>query len=254
MKITMSLVLSIALVAVAGLFSSAIFGLIDVKPDAQTSATVSGLITGHVITTHSDAAGNILSYRQSDNLIVNQGENCVSKRMFSNSTTGTTVCTGLNNDGFRYISIGNGTATVASDNVRLDSEHNATSYGQETAIVSSGNVLLRQPATMNWASSNSTGSGSGTVADVIMTAIFKNVNGGAGTTVGTGAVMVTESGLFNVTSKTIGTDGVAFSSIVNQDGMFARQTFSQIQMNPSDTLTVQWTMSVGGSTLANLTP
>src|SRR3989338_6787808 len=141
MKITMPLVLGIALVAVAGLFSSAIFGLIDVKPDAQTSATVSGLITGHVITTHSDAAGNILSYRQSDNLIVNQGENCVSKLLFANSTAGvgTTVCTGDNRDGFRYISIGNGTAAVASDNVRLDNEHNATSYGQETAIVSSGN-------------------------------------------------------------------------------------------------------------------
>lgn len=253
MKITMPLVLGVALAVVAGLFSATIFGLIDAKTDAQTSATASGLITGHVITTHKDAAGNILSYRQSDNLIVNQGENCVSKMLFGNhtivtGTVGTTVCVGQNRDGFRYIGIGNNSAViaVASNNVRLGNELNNTSYGNSVA---SGDTMLRQPATVVGASgwTNSTGSGSGTTASVVMSSVFKNKNGAGGS-----SILVSESGLFNNTDKAPTTG--SFASIVGQDAMFARQTFSAITMNQGDTLTVQWTMSVGGSTLANLTP
>jgi hypothetical protein len=70
------------------------------------------LISGHVTTIHKDAAGNILGYRQTDNIIVNQGENCALKLLFASaggSATGNNVCTGANTSGFRYIAIGNTT-------------------------------------------------------------------------------------------------------------------------------------------------
>lgn len=249
MKKTVTLVLSVALVAVTGLFSSAIFGLIDMKPDAQTSATVSGLITGHVITTHRDAADNILSYRQSDNLIVNQGENCVSKMLFANHTfdsTATGVCTGQNRDTYRNISIGNGSGAVHSDEFKLQNPHNTTSYG--TSVAHSGDTMSRQIATTSWTNSNSTGNSSTSVADVVLSAVFKNKNAAQ-------TITVSESGLFNFTSAVANPVGNADEiSTGNQDSMFARQTFSAITMNAGDTLTVQWTMSVGGSTLAGLTP
>lgn len=246
MKTSMPLVLVIALAVVGGLFSATIFGLIDIKPNAQTSTIASGLITGHVITTHQDADGNILSYRQSDNIILNAGENCVSKRMFSNTTTGTGVCTGANNNGYRFIAIGNNTAALAltGTNTRLGNELNATSYGNNVA---SGLTLLRQPATVSGASGWTNSTSVNAQASVVMSAVFKNTN-----QVGGASVIVTESGLYNSTYSTAEAASTAtFQNLINQDGLFARQTFTGITMSPADTLTVQWTMSVGGTTTFN---
>jgi hypothetical protein len=105
---TTTLILGVALAVVAGLFSAAAFGLIGTKTDAQTSTTATGLFTGHVTTIHTDAAGNVIGYRQTDNLIVNQGENCALKLLFQAvpGDAGNTVCAGANTEGFRYIAIG----------------------------------------------------------------------------------------------------------------------------------------------------
>ena len=127
---TTTLVLGIALTVVAGLFSSTIFGLAGTKNDAQTSASATGLITGHVITTVRDAAGNIKEYRQSDNQVLNQGENCAAKMLFGGSGgagAGTTVCTGTNTSGFTFIEVGNSTQTVTSADYKLGNPHNSTS-------------------------------------------------------------------------------------------------------------------------------
>jgi hypothetical protein len=245
MKTSMPLVFVVALAVVGGLFSATIFGLIDFKPNAQTSPTAVGLITGHVITTHQDAAGNVLSYRQSDNVIVDGGENCVSKQLFANRTDGTTVCTGTRQNGYRFIAIGNNTGALAlaGSNTRLGNELNVSSYGSN---VVSGLTLLRQPATVSGASGwTNSSTGTNAQASVVMSAVFKNTN-----TAGTGnSVIVTESGLYNNTYTTVTTAG--FQNLMNQDGLFARQTFSGITMSPADTLTVQWTMSVGGTTTFN---
>ncbi len=221
---TTTLILGVSLAVVAGLFGSTIFGVTDSNNNALTSASASGLITGHVTTTLTDTAGNIKEYRQSDNLIVNQGENCVTKMLFGalgGDTLGTSVCTGQNTDGFRYIQIGNSSQTVQSSDYKLGNPYNATS-GVSSLVPKVATVTL----------TNSTGSGSGTTAIALLTTTFTSTQ--------TAAQTVSESGLFN-------------STIDNTNGMFARQTFTGISMNNGDSLTVQWTINVGGTGNA-LTP
>jgi len=222
---TTTLVLGIALTVVAGLFSSTIFGLAGTKNDAHTSPSAAGLITGHVITTVRDAEGNIKEYRQTDNQVLNQGENCVAKMLFSGhggfTGAGTTVCVGDNSDGFRYIQIGNSTQAVTSADVKLGNPHNSTSFG-------SGASLNIKAGTTNWFA-NSTGTGS-TTTDTRISATFQN---GAPT-----SQTVSESGLFNATSE-------------STNGIFARQTFSSITLNNGDSLTVEWRINIGGTTTFN---
>lgn len=221
---TTTLVLGVALAVVAGLFSSTIFGITGIKSDAQTSTTATGLITGHVVTTLTDSDGNIKAYRQSDNLIVNNGENCVSKMLFGASgggSTGSNVCTGAITEGFRYIAIGNSSTAANSADTGLGAEYSAGS-----GVPS----LAAKFSTITW--TNSTGSGTGTTAQAVMAATFTNGN--------TNPQVVRESGLFNGTNAAT-------------NGMFARQTFSDITMNNGDSLTVQWTINVGGTANA-LTP
>jgi hypothetical protein len=227
---TTILVLGVALTVVAGLFSSAVFGLIGSKSDAQSDASATGLITGHVTTVHKDAAGNILGYRQSDNLIVNQGENCALNLLFAaggGAATGNNVCTGANTAGFRYIAIGNvsngqtGTPpSPTSTDFKLFNPYNSTAAN--AGMVRQFGVV----SPTGW--TNSTLSTSASAASVVMSATFTNNAGGART--------VNESGLFNAT------DGNT-----NTDGMFARQVFSTITLNTNDSLTVQWTINVGGT-------
>ncbi|MEM3144332.1 MAG: hypothetical protein QXW91_06890, partial [Candidatus Nitrosotenuis sp.] len=118
---TTTLVLAIGLVAIGGLFGSTIFGISGTKSNMEASTAATGLITGHVVTTLTDSDGNVLAYRQSDNIIVNNGENCVAKLLFQGTTgaAGTSVCTGDNTTGFRFIAIGTGTGAAAADNVGL---------------------------------------------------------------------------------------------------------------------------------------
>jgi hypothetical protein len=228
---TTALIFGVALAVVAGLFSSTIFGLVGTKTDTQTSTAATGLFTGHVTTIHHDAAGNVIGYRQSDNLIVNGGENCALKLLFATTggdASGNTVCTSTNDAGFRWIAIGNTSNTQTGTpgaplgtDTGLYNPHNSTSYGLENGLARMfGNVA----ASGGW--SNSTGTD--TEASVVMSATFTNTADAARN--------VNESGLFNAT------DGSP-----NTDAMFARQVFQTISLNNGDSLTVQWTINVGGT-------
>lgn len=231
---TTALILGVALAVVAGLFSSTIFGLVGTKTDAQTSTAATGLFTGHVTTIHKDAAGNVVGYRQSDNLIVNGGENCALKLLFAatgGDAAGSDVCVGTNDAGFRWIAIGNtsnaeaGTpsAPLATD-ITLYNPHNSTAYGLENGLARMfGNI-----ASTGW--TNSTGASG--QASVVMSATFTNTAGASRN--------VNESGLFNATDGNESTDA-----------MFARQVFQTISLNNGDSLTVQWTINVGGTTTFN---
>jgi len=233
MKYSTTILFGVSLAVVAGLFGSGIFGVTITKAD-QTSLGTTGLFTGHVTTTLLDSEGNIKEYRQSDNLIVNQGENCALKLLFQQgpAAAGNTVCAGANTIGFRYIEIGNVSASQAgtpssplSTDVRLYGSHNNTgSAGNNPGLV------RKAATTVTW--SNSTSSTSTGAAQVVLAATFTNS--------GTSSKTVNESGIFNDTAANYQTDA-----------MFARQVFSTITMAPTDSLTVQWTINVGGTTTIN---
>lgn len=223
---TTTLILGVSLAVVAGLFSSTVFGVGGTNANTQASTSTTGLITGHVTTMLTDSAGNIKEYRQSDNLIVNQGENCVSKMLFGASggnSAGSQVCTGTNSAGFRTIAVGNSTFATASDQYKLGNPYNATS-----GVPS---LVPKAATTVTW--NNSTGSTTGTTAQVVLATTFTSTQ--------TAAQTVSESGLFNSTDDAT-------------NAMFARQQFTGISMNNGDSLTVQWTINIGGSTAGQLTP
>ncbi len=217
---TTTLVLGVALAVVAGLFSSTIFGLVGTKTDAQTSASTSAMINGHVTTIVSDAAGNIKEYRQSDNLIVNQGENCVLNMLFGplggdSVGAGTNTCAGEINEGFRFIAIGNGTSAAGNLNATLGTEY--------TTANSASGMARKEGTTITF--TNSTAATGISQATALIEATFTN----AGST-----NTVEESGLFNGT-------------LSSTDGLFARQQFDTISLNNGDSLTVRWTVNIGGT-------
>src|SRR5574338_629813 len=210
-------ILGIALAIVGGMFAANASGLIGFK-STDSKAQAGAYMTGHVETILRDADGNIKEYRQSDNLITNTGENCVLRLLFQQggaslgAGSGTTVCTGALTSPWHVIALGTGSTAVNGTQVGLATETSATGLGRAIAT------------TKTW--SNSTASTSTGSAAITMSKTFTNTSGGT--------VTVSESGLFNSTS-------------ISGSGMFARQTFSGIAVNNNDSLTVQWTVNVGGT-------
>jgi hypothetical protein len=176
-------------------------------------------ITGHVTTIATDANGHIKAYRQTDNVVVNTGKDCVTRLLFGGASgtgrglgTGTTTCVGGLNAPWTSIAVGNrsGTITVATTNSSLTNE------------AKSGNGLGRQVGTVTYTNATSTASS----ISVIQTTF------GPLTGLGSGGTQVTESGLFNSTTYGVG-------------GMFAHQAISSISLNNGDSLTIKWTINVG---------
>lgn len=218
---TTTLVLGLSLAVVAGLFASvSVFGT-GLANKENTASTASAFISGHVTTIQKDAEGNVVAYRQTDNQIVNQGENCAARLLFQPVTasgTGTTVCTGALSTGFVFIQIGNSTATNAPDQYKLANPHNSTSFGSTTTLA------IAQSTSNTW--TNNTSTTATNAASVILSKTFTNNSGRT--------VTVSESGLFNSTDN-------------NSNAMFARQQFTTITLSNNDQLTVQWTVNVGGT-------
>ena len=176
-------------------------------------------ITGHVTTFATDTNGNIKAYRQTDNVVVNSGKDCVTKLLFGGSgsrgaLTGTNTCKCANTAPWTSIAIGNqsGTVTVAT-----------TDYALTAEPVSNSNGLNRQLGTVSF--TNATGSAS---SSTVIQTTFGPLTG-----LGTGGTQVTESGLFNSTT------------VRSAGGMFAHQAISSIALNNGDSLTIKWTINVG---------
>jgi hypothetical protein len=216
-----ALVLGVALAIVAGLLTANVSGLIGQK--AVDSIKTGAYMTGHVETILRDPNGNIIGYRQSDNIITNMGENCVIKLLFDDdgpsaglgSRTIAQGCTGSLNQPWHYIAIGTGTTPANGTDTRLVAETAASGLARGVATTKTYN--------------NSTTNSATSSASITLEKTFTNNAGGS--------ITITESGLFNGTS-------------INTDSMFARQTFSGITINSGDSLTVRWTINIGGTQFA----
>lgn len=198
-----------------GLSKSYLVPTETVKPLANA-----GFITGHIELVAKDKDGNIKAYRQTDNLIVNNGQNCAAKALFSLLTvtqnSGVGLCTGAVTKPFTVIAIGTGSTAANKADVGLGTE-------------SSGGGLSRSQIDTAIVWSNSTGSSTTNTnsAQVVLQKTF---------TLSSGSATITESGLFNDTATATG-------------GLFARQTFTGIGLTTvGDALTVKWTVQIGGTT------
>lgn len=170
---------------------------------------------GHITVIAFDADGNIKSYLQSDNQVVDQGENCVAEVLFDvASANATTLCSGTgsttgshgpNANGFNFLAIGTSAAIVVPDQKVLTTEVESRLDAGATGTVSM---------------TDSEGQGT-TKAVVTIVDTF---------TMGSGAT-IEEYGLFDASTA---------------GNMFARQTPGPTILSGSDTLQVTWTIDVGG--------
>jgi len=210
MKSNQRLVLSSAVIGVAlsilGIgFSGMSFG------SAETSTTSeSGGMLGHIILTVYDPNGNVKTYLQTDNLVIDQGEACAVKRVFLETASGSADCGGSTTGEFNVIALGTGSAAAGNNDVSL-----------QTETVAAG--LARAAASSVTITDDSSGT-AGAIAT--LTKAFTNTSGGS--------VSIAESAITNSTTAA-------------GDGMFARQTFTAIPVANSDTLTVTWNITFDGA-------
>jgi len=233
----------------AGLFGA--YGIPDFS-QTETSSFASAYILGHVTYTVTDENGNIKAYRQLDNIIVDQGEDCAATLLFTNVTRGGSVLNpetqgtevvpdnpgGAINTCFAittpyvHIAIGNGSAGVnsaAGDDTDLVNEH----LESEDPGIGLSRISDSRPTF-------TAATGGATPAKVVLSKDFTldfQGGDGLGGNPAVGTQIVNESGLFN------------FSSVnrIADVGMFARQTFADVSIGDGETLTVEWTINIGGA-------
>ena len=208
----------------AGLFGANIAQIHDDSQKVLSNSLVGGVpILGHVEIVARDSNGNIIAYRQGDNLIVVQGLNCIGQALFR--TVAATVSTDPINcggsasagtlanfntaSGFRFIEIGTASTTTALMATR-------------TSLVGAVEARTLGVPTFTPFGSASSASATGTGPSVTI----------QGTISITGATQtIQEAGLFDGASGT-------------PANMFARQTFAAITLSTGDTLTVTWTITL----------
>ncbi len=174
---------------------------------------------GHITFTATDKDGNILSYIQTDNVIVNVGEDCTAESIFNVTTTGcagtgthTTkgvLTNGVADGGFTYVAIGTGSTGVGSE------------LSTDTALVAEDSRIKDNGPSV--VSSTGLDADGLSKAVVTVSTVFT----------ATGTPTINESGLFD-------------SIVGGNDNMLARQTFTGIPLTAGDKLTVEWEVTIGG--------
>ena len=197
---------------------------------ASTKNVAIGLMAGHLEVEARNADGELFAYRQTDNEVVDDGEQCILKLLFAttgnvqagrgeytsvNAAAGNPACTGALTGAWDVIGIGTTTTSAADTDVRL---------GNET---STSNGLHKGTATTKtW--SNGTGTDA---TQIVLSKTFTNES--------PRAHAIAESGLFNSTTLCNSTTGVGCQ------GMLAHKAFSAVTLANGDSITITWTFRVG---------
>ena len=204
-----------ALAVTSGGLGLSLTGVFEQNDITVSSNTANGLMMGHLTIEAHDESGELIAYRQSDNEVVDDGEQCILRLLFQDNGaagqglgTGTSSCAGQLNGAWDTIAIGTGTTSAADTQVLLVNE------------TSTSNELQRADATTKtW--TNGTGA---TTTKIVMSKTFTNDSPRAHT--------IAESGLFNSTTN-------------DANGMLARQTFTGVALSNGDSITITWTFTVG---------
>ena len=215
----------------------------DQKP--MSSSATTGFLMGQVIVEAHNTDGELIAYRQTDNEVVDDGEQCILKMLFASTgglTAGTTdgrgeyastdVCTGILTGAWDVIAIGTGATDVGDTAAHdlftgLETECNATvndrnDDGVADAVDCPADAALARAVatTKTWQN----GTGAEAFTQIVLKKTF--------TTTNNDGVTVTESGLFNMTG-------------IPGSGMLAHKTFAGVVLADNDSITVQWTFKVG---------
>jgi len=227
MKSTSTTIALVAALAVtAGGLGLSLTGVFDDDSVIAQSNTATGLMMGHLTVEAHDEGGDLIAYRQTDNEVVDDGEQCILKMLFAttDSTAGrggytsTSSCTGALTGAWDVIAIGTNNDSGEYAAGRTAAQQDVlVLLGNET---STSNGLERGTATTKtW--TNGTGA---TTTKLVLSKTF--------TSDSPRAHAIGESGLFNSTTK-------------DANGMLARQTFTDVSLSDGDSITITWTFTVG---------
>ena len=208
-----------ALAVTAGGLGLSLTGVFDDDGVIAQSNTATGLMMGHLTVEAHNEGGDMIAYRQTDNEVVDDGEQCILKMLFATTgsgeagrgeytSTGAGGCTGALTGAWDVISIGTDTTAVDDTHVLLGNE-TSTSVGLERGTAT----------TKTW--TNGTGA---TTTKLVLSKTFTSDSPRAHT--------IAESGLFN-------------STTVDANGMLARQVFTGVALSDGDSITITWTFTVG---------
>lgn len=203
---------------------------------------------GHVEYTLADSSGNIVQYMQSDNTVVNDGEDCAANRLF-----GTAGCTGGLDADFIYVAIGNHTGqptpgvlfdtnSTLSDLLDNDTGTCATSSSGSTDFVTDGEMARKVAAlTLVSAANGVTG-----------TVVKLDTSGSPFQFDLSNKTTVYDSGLFNANYPSPNDQQTCSGATGGDAGsdweMFSRQQLNGatgITVSNGDSLSVKWTITVG---------
>ena len=220
MKTTSTMIALVAALAVtSGGLGLSLTGVFDDDGVIAQSNTATGLMMGHLTVEAHNEGGDMIAYRQTDNEVVDDGEQCILKMLFATTgsgeagrgeytSTGAGGCTGALTGAWDVISIGTDTTAVDDTHVLLGNE-TSTSVGLERGTAT----------TKTW--TNGTGA---TTTKLVLSKTFTSDSPRAHT--------IAESGLFN-------------STTVDANGMLARQVFTGVALSDGDSITITWTFTVG---------
>lgn len=191
----------------------------------------SGTTMGHVEYILRDADGNIKSYAQTDNMVVDKGDDCVIGYAFqSTAAGGSDTCTTAGRPGFQFIGIGNATYTVDNLDTTLVNTGNAT-------VADGSHVGLMAVRFDNNTVATASVDG-GTVVIATETPFTFDANN---------ATTVRSAGLFDGTCN--GVAGSALGYCTTNTGvmnMFSAQSIT-VAVSSGDSLSVTWTITVGNT-------
>ena len=190
-------------------------------------------ILGHVTYTLYDATGNVKSYVQGDNVVVEVGRNCIASHIFKTSEDNTR-CNGSTSN-FDFIAIGNTTTPSAANNdIELDLNNGpgcaSTTVDGEMARVQVTPVITNA---------------SGTTGAVV---VLETLNNEPFTFDNNNATSVRQSGLFDAQVTTVAANGAC--SALGDPGtpttwnMFSIQDIS-VTTTDGDSLSIKWTITIG---------
>lgn len=211
------LVLSI-IIPLTAILSISIYDGISSSDNLFNKAVVTneglGVGAGHFTVTVKDSMGVTQAFRQTDNLIMNSGENCIAKMIFGDSVdAGTGVCAGTTDDPWNTFCLDE---NPAMDNQDTDMRTAATSAGLTCAL-----------AGRTW-NQNSTGD-TDTLSKVTLKLSKTFTNTGA-------AENIAAVGVFN-------------STVVSTNNFLSKANFTLTNVPNLGTITINYDYEVGGGTV-----
>ena len=241
-----------AIAVLSGAMGLSVTGAFSDLKIAQTTIPATGFLMGQLEIEAFNQDGELIAYRLTDNEVVDDGEQCILKMLFGTTgesraagqtvgvfsatvarggyfsdltvdttTTNDANCTGILTGAWDVLGVGIGTSTydnnVTHDLLVVMEDECAIPTKVATSCTSNG-LDRGYATTKTW--TNGTGN---TDTTIVLKKTF--------TTTGT-AANITEAALFNSTTPA-------------GSGMLAHQTFTAVALGTADSITVQWTFTVG---------